>query len=225
MSDTLAIRSLQDPSDEVNRRQALIRASARLFREKGFDATTVRDIAGAVGMRSGSPFYHFKNKQEILKAVMEEGLHQGYERTVAALAQATTLQERFRALVRTHYGILHDQGSEFIAVLLYDWRSLPPEYKQEIIRVKDRYDALWQPTLQALLQAGLLGANSGHDPAAAEDVKVARLMVMGAINFTATWYKSPAEKSKGRNKAAPAAMDLDALADRTVRFFMQADHH
>lgn len=223
MSDLLATRSLQDHSDEVNRRQALIRESARLFREKGYDATTVRDIAGAVGMRSGSPFYHFKNKQEILKAVMEEGLHQGYERTVAALAQATTLQERFRALVRTHYGILHDEGSEFIAVLLYDWRSLPPEYKQEIIEVKDRYDALWQPTLQALLQAGLLGANSHRDQAAADDVKVARLMVMGAINFTVTWYKSPADLPQGA-KGARAAMDLDALADRTVRFFMQVDN-
>ncbi len=223
MSDLLASRSIQDHSDEVNRRQALIRESARLFREKGYDATTVRDIAAAVGMRSGSPFYHFKNKQEILKAVMEEGLHQGYERSVAALAQATTLQERFRALVRTHYGILHDEGSEFIAVLLYDWRSLPPEYKQDIIEVKDRYDALWQPTLQELLQAGLLGANSHRDPAAADDVKMARLMVMGAINFTVTWYKQPDEKRKGGPTAAQA-MDLDALADRTVRFFMQVDN-
>ncbi len=223
MSDLLASRSMQDHSDEVNRRQALIRESARLFREKGYDATTVRDIAAAVGMRSGSPFYHFKNKQEILKAVMEEGLHQGYERSVAALAQATTLQERFRALVRTHYGILHDEGSEFIAVLLYDWRSLPPEYKQDIIEVKDRYDALWQPTLQELLQAGLLGANSHRDPAAADDVKMARLMVMGAINFTVTWYKQPDEKRKGGPTAAQA-MDLDALADRTVRFFMQVDN-
>jgi AcrR family transcriptional regulator len=227
MSATSARRSLPDLPDEVNRRQALIRESARLFREKGFDATTVRDIAAAVGMRSGSPFYHFKNKQEILKAVMDEGLHQGYERTVAALAQARNLRERFRALVRTHYGILHDEGSEFIAVLLYDWRSLPPEYKQDIIDVKDRYDALWQPTLQELLQAGWLGANSGHDPAAADDVKMARLMVMGAINFTATWYKQQAEKTQqgqGGPKAATGYLDLDALADRTVRFFMQSDN-
>lgn len=206
-------KSLQDNPDEVNRRQALIRASARLFREKGYDATTVRDIAAAVGMRSGSPFYHFKNKQEILKAVMEEGLHQGFERTVAALAEATTVQARFRALVRTQYGILHDEGSEFIAVLLYDWRSLPPEYKQEIIRVKDRYDALWQETLRDMLQAGLLAAHAEPEQESGSDEKMARLMVMGAINFTVTWYKQ---------KTQPEQMDLDALADATVRFFMRS---
>ena len=198
--------------DEANRRQALIRASARLFREKGFEATTVRDIAGAVGMRSGSPFYHFANKQDILKAVMEEGLRQGLDRTEEALKAATTPQERFRAMVRTHYGILHDEGSEFIAVLLYDWRSLPDEHKQDIIAVKDRYDQLWQGCLKELMALGLLGANSDHDQVAAGDVKTARLMIMGAINFTVTWYK----QHTGRG-----AMNLDALSDRTVRFFMR----
>ena len=53
-----------------NRRADLIRVAARLFREKGFDGTTIRDIAHAVGMRSGSPFYHFANKHELLMAVM-----------------------------------------------------------------------------------------------------------------------------------------------------------
>ncbi|HOG03511.1 MAG TPA: helix-turn-helix domain-containing protein, partial [Accumulibacter sp.] len=59
---------------EANRRDELLRAAARLFVEKGFDATTTRDIAEAVGMRSGSPFYHFRSKQDLLKAAMIEGL-------------------------------------------------------------------------------------------------------------------------------------------------------
>lgn len=201
------------PHDEANRRQALIRVSARLFREKGFEATTVRDIAAAVGMRSGSPFYHFANKQEILKAVMEEGLRQGLERTVDALRAAPTPQARFRVLVRTHYGILHDEGSEFIAVLLYDWRSLPDDHKQDIIAVKDGYDRLWQDNLAELLSLGLIGANSGHDPHAARDAKITRLMIMGAINFTVTWYR--------QSHHGQGSMDLDALAERTVRFFMR----
>ena len=62
---------------EANRREELLHAAARLFVEKGFDATTTRDIAEAVGMRSGSPFYHFRSKQELLKAAMIAGL--GFE--------------------------------------------------------------------------------------------------------------------------------------------------
>jgi hypothetical protein len=55
-------RKTEDERDDGNRRHQLLTAAARLFREKGFDATSTRDIAAAVGMHSGSPFYHFKSK-------------------------------------------------------------------------------------------------------------------------------------------------------------------
>ncbi|HJS36887.1 MAG TPA: TetR/AcrR family transcriptional regulator, partial [Burkholderiales bacterium] len=65
------------PAPIGNRREDLLRVCARLFREKGFDGTSIRDISQAAGMHSGSPFYHFKTKQEMLVAVMEQGLTEG----------------------------------------------------------------------------------------------------------------------------------------------------
>ena len=82
-------RAQPEASETLNRRADLVRVAARLFREKGFDGTTIRDIAHAVGMRSGSPFYHFANKHELLMAVMEEGLRLGLERTHNALGDDT----------------------------------------------------------------------------------------------------------------------------------------
>ena len=59
-------------------RERIVEVASRLFREKGFDGTTIRDISAAARMHSGSPFYHFKTKQAMLVAVMEEGLrHRG----------------------------------------------------------------------------------------------------------------------------------------------------
>ena len=189
-----------------NRRADLIRVAARLFREKGFDGTTIRDIADAVGMRSGSPFYHFANKQELLMAVMEEGLQLGLARTEAALGDATLpAPERLRRLVRTHYGILHDTGSDFIPVMLYDWRSLPAQYKRRIIELKDRYDAIWQRTLDELHASGRRRA----------DAKLARLMIRGAINFSATWYRPKARTAR--------RVDLDELAAQTVALVLHDD--
>jgi len=69
--------------DDAGRRGQLVRESARLFREKGYEATSVRDIAAATGLQSGSWVYHFKTKQDILAAVMEEGLQQALERIEA----------------------------------------------------------------------------------------------------------------------------------------------
>ena len=169
-----------------NRRDALVRAAAELFRAKGFDGTTIRDIAGAVGMQSGSPFYHFANKHELLLAVMEEGLRVGLDRTRAVVdSPGLAPVERFRRLVRAHFGILHESGSDFIAVMLHDWRSLPPPYRRRIVELKDRLRA---------------------------DAKLARLLILGAINFSATWYRA---KPRAKN-----AFDLDALADETATLFL-----
>ena len=192
-----------EPGENPNRRADLVRVAARLFREKGFDGTTIRDIAHAVGMRSGSPFYHFANKHELLMAVMEEGLRLGLERTHDALGDdSMPAAERFRQLVRVHYGILHDTGSDFIPVMLYDWRSLPSQYKRRIIELKDRYDAIWQRTLDDLESQGMLRA----------DAKLARLMILGAMNFSATWYRARPKSAK----TATPRVDLDELAAQTV---------
>ena len=80
-----------DERDDGNRRQELIRAAARLFHRKGFHATSTRDIATAVGMRSGSPFYHFRSKGELLYAVMEEGMRSAIDRQRRALLAMAVL--------------------------------------------------------------------------------------------------------------------------------------
>ena len=68
-------------------------------------------------MRSGSPFYRFVSKHELLMAVMEEGLRLGLDRTHGALDTSLSAVERFRQLVRTHYSVLHATGSDFIPVV------------------------------------------------------------------------------------------------------------
>ena len=196
---TPAKPGLPEPGEALNRRADLVRVAAQLFREKGFEGTTIRDIAHAVGMRSGSPFYHFANKHEILMAVMEEGLRLGLERTQAVLADnLSSATEQFNRLVRAHYGILHDTGSDFIPVMLYDWRSLPGQYKRRIIELKDRYDAIWQRTLDRLHAEGRLRT----------EPHLARLMILGAINFSATWYHADSQKTR--------AVDLEELSAQTV---------
>ncbi|MGH2669092.1 MAG: TetR/AcrR family transcriptional regulator, partial [bacterium] len=177
----------------------LLRVCARLFREKGFDGTTIRDISDAVGMHSGSPFYHFKTKQEMLVAVMEQGLAEGLRRTEAVVAERLPAEEKFRRLVRAHLGTILEDGNDFIPVLLYDWRSLTPANRRRVIALKDRYDALWQRMVDELERAGRL----------AGDPQLARLLVLGAVNWSGQWYRSG-----GR-------LTLDQVAAQTAQFFLR----
>ncbi len=187
------------PAADGNRRAELIRVSARLFRERGFDGTTVRDIAQAVGMRSGSPFYHFKTKHEILAAVMEEGLTAGLPAAEAIATGSLAPRAKFRALLRAHLELVLGEGHDFIPVMLYDWRCLTPELRARVQRLRDRYDQLWQDVVRELAAAGLLKSDS----------PVARLLLTGAVNYTVLWYK------------AGQGWDLDQVADEAVAMFLR----
>jgi len=182
-----------------NRRPELLRVCARLFREKGFDGTTIRDISSAAGMHSGSPFYHFRSKQEMLVAVMEQGLQEGLRRIEAVMAAQAPAEEKFKRLVRAHLGTILEEGNDFIPVLLYEWRSLTPANRRRIIALKDRYDALWQRMVDEL-------ARAGHIPG---DAQLARLLVLGAVNWAGQWYR------------AGGRMTLDQIAAQAARAFLR----
>ena len=146
-------RRKADTGLEPNRRAELLRAAAKLFVEKGFDATTTRDIAEAVGMRSGSPFYHFRSKQDLLKAAMIEGLDAGRERLAAAIDGIADPERRLRVLVRTHLGTLLE-GDCRSPLLVSETRALDDKARTEIAAAFDRYQVPWQQTLDELAEAG-----------------------------------------------------------------------
>ena len=186
-------------NNESNRRDELLRASARLFREKGFDGTTIRDISSAAGMHSGSPFYHFKTKQDILVAVMEQGLAEGLRKTEEVMAQPLPPEKKLRGLILAQLGTILEEGNDFIPVLLYDWRSLTPANRRRIVALKDRYDEMWQQVIDDLQRAG-------HMPG---DAQLVRLLILGAVNWTGRWYR------------AGGRLSLDEVADGVARLFLQ----
>lgn len=193
-------RKTLDERDDGNRRVDLVNAAARLFRKKGFDATSTRDIAAAVGMHSGSPFYHFKSKGEILNAVMEEGMRSALQRQAAALqaaglstAEAPAL---LRVLIRNHFDVLLGPGSDFIPVMLYESRSITARQRSLLAKLQSDYEAVWEPVLEALTKAGQLKG----------PVKLSRLLIFGALNWSVQWFD--AKKDASLDDLTDAAMAL-----------------
>ena len=172
------------PPSDASRREELLRAAAHLFVEKGFEATTTRDIANAVGMRSGSPFYHFRSKQDLLKAAMAEGLETGYRRLLAAIEGIDEPEQRLRILVRTHLGNLLEGECES-PMLLFESRSLDAAARAEIAAITDRYQKPWQDTLDELSASGRM--KTAQPPV--------RLLLFGMLNWTPQWYRADGGQS------------------------------
>ena len=189
-------RKTPDERDDGNRRLALIRAAAKLFRRQGFHATTTRDIAAAVGMHSGSPFYHFKTKEALLHAVMDEGMQTASAQQAGLPLRADLPEQALSLLIRNHFGVLLGPRSDFIPVMLYEWRSLDARQRNAVKRQQASYEANWLPVLQALHENGQLRG----------EVHLARLLIFGALNWSAQWYS--ARKASTLDDLTSAAMAL-----------------
>jgi TetR/AcrR family transcriptional regulator, cholesterol catabolism regulator len=195
-------RKTEDERDDGNRRHALLQAAAQLFRRKGFAATTTRDIAAAAGMQSGSPFYHFKSKDALLYAVMEEGMQGAIARQQQAIDTALPAGDaraKLHALVRAHFDMLHGPGNDFVPVMLYETRSLNTRQRSALAQLQIAYEAAWTPVLQALYTSRQLRA----------PVKLSRLLMLGALNWSVQWFDRTKEAS------------LDDLADAAVALFLK----
>jgi len=176
-------------AEEPNRRADIVRAAGRLFHEKGYSATTIRDIANAVGMRSGSPFYHFKTKHDMLRAVVLEGIGALNDAVAQAAAGDGAPRATFEAMLHAHLGqLLGADGRDFAATLLHESRHLDPAVLAEVVALKDRYEAMWQKALKDLKRAGLI----------ADDSRLARLFLLGALNWTVQWYRPDGSKNIGQ---------------------------
>ena len=166
-------------SDPKGARGRLLTEAARLFREKGYERTTVRDLAAAVGIQSGSLFHHFRTKEEILKAVMVETIRLNTPLMQAALEAADTSRQKLRGLIRAELESINGQTGEAMAVLVFEWRSLSAPSQGEVLELRDIYEKLWLDVLESLKREGALEA----------DPFVVRRMLTGALSWTVTWYK------------------------------------
>jgi len=194
-------RKTLDERDEGNRRRQLMKAAAKLFRRKGFDATSTRDIASAVGMHSGSPFYHFKSKSELLYALMEEGMQSALARQAKVVMADDSPEQQLKRLIRSHFDTLHGPGRDFIPVMLYESRSLTPRQRSGIAKIQREYEAMWMPSLRALHACGRLRV----------DAHLARLLIFGALNWSVQWFDAKKQAS------------LDEITDAAMALFIRED--
>jgi AcrR family transcriptional regulator len=159
-----------------NRRLQLLDAAARLFRTHGYHATSMRDIARAVGMLPGSIYYHFPSKDELLLTVYEEGVRRIAERVDVAVAAQRQPQQRLQAACIAHLEMLLDQ-SDYAQVVL---RVLPDDagpLQQRLIALRDQYETRFKQLVAELELPPQVNRS------------YFRLLLLGALNWAQTWYR------------------------------------
>ncbi len=171
-----AVRLVASPRQD-NRLPQILDAAAGFFSAKGFGYTSMRDIAGAAGMLPGSLYYHFASKEDLLVAVYAEGVRRIKQAVAPALASTADPWKRLENVCAAHLAALLedcDYGQVVIRVRPDD----APEVAARLVALRDEYE---QTFAQAIAPLPLPPRT---------DRRVLKLMLLGALNWSQTWYRS-----------------------------------
>lgn len=159
-----------------NRRQELMAAAAHLFNQRGYDATSMRDIAREAGMLAGSMYYHFSSKDDLIVATYEEGKRLISTAVLEAIEGVEDPWERLTQAAIAHMNTLFG-GNNFSILLCADISRTAPTLRSRLIEIRDSYDKLFMDLIEDLplpddIDKGLL-----------------RLNLLGSLNWSSSWYR------------------------------------
>lgn len=159
-----------------NRRELLLDAAARLFSERGFHAASMRDIAKAVGMLSGSIYYHFASKEDLLLAIYEEGVRRVADEVERAVVQHGDPWLRLEAASAAHLRALIAHR-EYARVMIATSPDEAGSISSRIRGLRRGYEARFRELIDALPLVN------------GSDRRYLRLLLFGALNWSEVWFR------------------------------------
>ena len=162
-----------------SRRDQIIKAATRIFSEKTYHGTTLKDIADAVGMLKGSLYYYITSKEKLLAGIILEAVHTLNEDLVRVENANLTPVERLRQIVREHVkfnAIYREAGTLFLT----EKNVISSLEMGELIEIFGRRDKLIARTLNQAVEMGL------YRPV---DVRITSLAIVGLCNSVLFWIK------------------------------------
>lgn len=171
-------------STSGDRYSDIVQAAAALFVERGYLATSMRDIAERVGLLGGSLYHHVRSKEELFVAVHDFGLEMASEQITAAIEGLEDPWVRLEAACVRQLEIQLDPTVALIPFLA-DYRNVPPEILEKLIARRDVFEAIYVELVDKLPLPDHL------------DRSLYRVLLLSQINSVGSWYRpgrmSPAE--------------------------------
>ena len=184
---------------DTPRKQQIEDAASTLFRERGYAATSVRDIAQALDMQGGSLYAHVASKEDMLWAIVVRAADR-FNAEVAPIATSDrNAARKLRKMIRAHVAVVTGAQKD-AAVFLHEWRFLSGERRKEIAARRDRYEGMFRNAIAQGVKSGEFGR---MDPAQTA------MVILASLNGIATWYDAA-------GKLTPAQI-ADQHADLFIR--------
>lgn len=186
----------------MSRKKQIEHTATALFKAKGFSATSMRDLANALGIEAASIYSHIKSKEEILQRVCFRMAAEFFEAIAAAEATGATATEKLEQAIAAHVQVL-THNTEASAVFLHEWRHLSEPFHSQFLALRDKYEAHFRNIIRAGVESGEFNV---------PDEKFAALAILSGLNWIHTWYRPDGKMKPAEIAANLAAMLLNGLS-------------
>ena len=161
------------------KRELILAEAAKLFKDRGYTGTSMRDLAGQVGMEAASMYNHIKSKDELLDTICFRISDTYISQLQAIEQQGIPFSEKLSSLVRLHIRLMVEDGAA-VSVANHDWKYLPEPRLTEFKQARKNYEK----GFAALIAAGI--AAGEFRPV---NVSVALFTVLSAVRWVELWYR------------------------------------
>jgi TetR/AcrR family transcriptional regulator, cholesterol catabolism regulator len=176
----------------------LLAAATRLFRTRGFHATSMQDLGQALAMNRGSLYHYIAAKDDLLWAILTRAFNLLEARVAPILQSDAPPLDRLRGAIHEHLRVAADHADE-LSLIQIELRSLASERRAEMIARRDAYEALWRDAIEAGIRDGSLRPF---------DVRLAGIGILSACNWFTQWYRPD------------GALAVDEVAERFCDLFL-----
>ena len=165
----------------VDSRQEILRTAARLFQQRGYDATSMNDVAAALKLSKGGLYHHFQSKDEILFEIMNHAMEITQERVLTPVRSIADPEQGLRALIRLHIEVVLSPRDREITVMLHENHPLPPTLRKRINTRKKEYVHFVENLITDVQRSR--HAKGSVSP------RAAAFALLGMMNWIYQWYK------------------------------------
>jgi AcrR family transcriptional regulator len=180
--------------------ERLLPEAAKLFRERGYAASSTRELAERLNLNKASLYYHVESKEDLLYEICSKSLRDVIASAEAVIERETSPKARLEGLIRSHITAI-TADIDMHATMLLELRSLSPGRRHDVMQLRNFYEALVEHEISDAQHAGDLRSDC--------DARSLALLLFNLLNWTITWYRSDGD------------LDPNELIDMSLRIFLE----